>query len=265
MAKVRAWWVVVLATLMPASAQAYELKHTKDGQPVRWPSAQVSFVVDPTLEAAVPGAGMAVASAMASWSGAEGAPVLSYSVGKAPGVIAVDGVNSVLYAPKGYPPAGDALAVTLVSFSDETGEIVDTDIVINGAHAFAVLAAGAQASGPAVALDAQGSGGAMDGPFDVEHVVSHEVGHALGLADVDAEGDAAVMFAYTAPGDPSRRGPQADDRAGIQALYGTTSKAGCSLAAGAGGAGATDGGVGCLGLMIVAGAMRRLKVRRSRP
>lgn len=265
MAKGRAWWVVVLAMLMPASAQAYELKHTKDGQSVRWPSTQVSFVVDPTLEAAVPGAGMAVASAMASWSGAEGAPVLSYSVGTAPGVIAVDGVNSVVYAPEGYPPAGDALAVTLVSFSDETGEIIDTDIVINGIHGFAVLAAGAQASGPAIALDAQGSAGATDGPFDVEHVVSHELGHALGLADVDVEGDAAVMFAYTAPGDPSRRGPQADDLAGIQSLYGATSKAGCSLGAGAGGAGSTEGGAVCLGLMVAAAAMRRLKVRAGQP
>jgi hypothetical protein len=252
--------MVVAAMLVPASAQAYELKHTASGQPVRWPSAQVSFVVDPALEAAIPGASMAVAGAMASWSGAEGAPVLSYSVGTAPGVVAVDGVNTVTYAPEGYPAAGDALAVTLVSYSDETGEIIDTDIVINGVHGFAVLAAGAQASGPAVALDAQGATGAPDGPFDVEHVVAHEMGHALGLADV--EGDGAVMFAYTAPGDPSHRGPQADDLAGIGALYGTTSKAGCSLAGappGGGGAGGGLAGAACFGLLAAAGASRRLR------
>jgi hypothetical protein len=207
----------------PATASAYAIKHTASGLPVRWPQASVAFVIDPSVAAAAPGAVAAVAAAAAAWSGETGAPSLSTAPGTAPGQIAVDGVNTVIYAPNGYARAGNALAITLVSFDEKTGAILDTDIVINGAHAFSVFAAGTHApAGTLPVATESGSGGDDDErhsqKFDLQHVITHEMGHALGLGDV-GNNAGAVMFAYTMPDDASLRAPASDDLAGVTDLY----------------------------------------------
>lgn len=136
------WCACALAlTLTARDAAAFELKHTPTGQTLEWPSAQVAFVIDPSVEAAVRGGAVAVANAVAAWSGVAGAPTLVTSAGPGGAKVAVDGQNSILLMPEGNAPAGDALAVTVLSYDDATGALVDADIVMNGIHAFAVLAA----------------------------------------------------------------------------------------------------------------------------
>lgn len=198
----KAWFsLVVLAVLLSSrSAGAFQLKQAAHGQTVHWGGPTMTFVVDPSVEAAVPGGAAAVASALAAWSGVSGAPTLVVTAGPGGGKAAVDGVNTVLLAPEGFAPAGAALAVTLVTFDDETGEILDADIVVNGAYAFAVLAAGARSEG-ATPMPVEGATSivATAGTFDLFHVLAHETGHALGLGDTGD--DNAVMYAYTTPGD----------------------------------------------------------------
>jgi hypothetical protein len=187
---------------------------------VRWDSAQVPFVVDSSLDAAAPHGVEAVVDAIGAWSGAGSGPELGARVGRGATAPAADGQNTILYMPEGYPPAGDALAVTISTVDLSTGELFDTDIVINGKYAFAVLTHDAR---PAVgtqpiATEGQSLGTAPSGTFDLQHVVSHEVGHALGLADVYNDPH-AVMYAYTSAGDASRRTPSPDDLAGLDSLY----------------------------------------------
>ncbi|HEX8795711.1 MAG TPA: matrixin family metalloprotease, partial [Polyangiaceae bacterium] len=137
----------------------------------------------------------------------------------------------ILYLPDGYPPAGDALAVTISTVDVGTGELLDTDIVINGRYAFAVLAHDARPADGAQPVAMEGQAAHADGPlgpFDLQHVVAHEMGHALGLGDVQND-LGAVMFAYTSAGDASRRAPSPDDVAGLDSLYaGADWRAGCS-------------------------------------
>ncbi len=227
-------WAAVVVTacaMAPRIASAYELKQTNRGAFDHWEGGSVTFVVDPSVEQAAPGAEKTVASVLTAWSGQGGAPLLHAQKGKGGGKVANDGQNTIVYMPDGYAPAGDALAVTVSTVDDESGALLDTDIVINGPHAFAVLAASARAaSGEPISTDGAGDREASGGSFDLEHVLSHEMGHALGLADVHNDTH-AVMYAFTAAGDASNRAPSADDLQGLDSLYGGPLKrSGCGQA-----------------------------------
>jgi hypothetical protein len=239
--------------LAPAEALAFELEHTSSGQIVRWTVPSASFVVDPSVDEAVPGGGAAVADALGAWSGVGGAPALTSVPGPGGAKPAVDGQNTVLFASKRFAPAGGALAVTLRSYDQMTGAIVDADIVINGEYRFGVLAAGSKApvgTQPMSTDGASGDGGDGSRRFDLQHVVSHEVGHSLGLGDVH-DGKVAVMYAYSMPGDASFRAPAADDADGLEAAYGTSERrGGCGQSSVAGGRARRGDAWGALALLL---------------
>lgn len=62
--------------------------------------------------------------------------------------------------------------------------------------------------------------GALDSTLmDVQNIVTHEVGHGIGLADIyDCELE--TMYGYSHPGDIDKRGLYDGDIAGLQELYG---------------------------------------------
>jgi hypothetical protein len=220
-------YVTVLTLTGSSSAEAFNLKHTSSGLVVRWAVPSVAYVADPRLNEAVPGAADAVARAAQSWSGVAGAPTLSAATGAVSSMPAIDGTNSVLFL-HDFDAADGALAVTIVSLDEATGHILDTDIVVNADHAFAVLPASARASSNSPLVSTEGSShGGSSQVFDLTHVMAHEVGHSLGLADESANA-AALMYPYTRAGDASVRAPGSDDVSGIDQAY-----AGADLSSGA--------------------------------
>jgi hypothetical protein len=198
----------------------------------------VQFEIDPSIEAAIPGGAEAVAAAVAAWSGTDGAPSLSTVISSDGRLPAIDGHNTITYSPIGLLGHGNALAIALVSFDENTGDIVDVDIVVNGQHPLAVLAAGTAAASGTAPISTEGAGQDSDqvAPFDFQHVMAHEVGHALGMAD-DSVDKSDLMYAYSLPGDATVRAPTADDLAGLNTLYDGPST---GAAKGCGGASVAD-------------------------
>jgi uncharacterized protein (TIGR02266 family) len=196
-----------------------------------------------------------------------------------PGVVAYEGTtdevgyrpsaddnrNTVRYADKGHDLAGGALAVTVLTFADD-GRIVDADVILNGggSRKFGVLA-----ETDADAAAAAGAG--VDKTrYDVQNVLTHEVGHFLGLGEEQALLD-ATMFVTSARGETMKRDLSSDDELGVRSLYvpGTLAAAeeaaaagSCSLAAGA--SSAVPGSLYALAGAMVAAAWARARTRRRR-
>jgi Matrixin len=96
-----------------------------------------------------------------------------------------------------------AFALTTTANHETTGEIVDADIVFNGGL------------GPFVICPDEGC---KDDEVDIENVVTHEMGHFLGLAHSPVED--ATMECEAKTGELKLRSLEADDEAGICAIYG---------------------------------------------
>lgn len=201
---------VLAAMVVATDARAFEIKHAPSGNLVRWSRPNVSWTIDRSVQEVLGGEG-AVRTAVDAWSGQGGAPSLTVADDQATLVPGFDRVNGIFFMPEGFGPAGDALAVTILSYDERTGEILDADIILNGKYHFA----------PVEPVDPETSTLAATGApatYDVGRVVAHEMGHALGLSDEPAQ-KAALMYPYIARSSALPTAPATDDVNGLEALY----------------------------------------------
>jgi len=156
-----------------------------------------------------------------------------------------------------------AIAVTTTTFDNRTGQILDSDIELNGAgFAFTTVDAPRCTRVPAP--------GANDCvATDVQNTVTHEIGHFIGLAHTADPN--ATMYATEPQGETDKRDLSEDDVAGVCAIYpqGEAPPSFCSESesGGTGGGGGSQGGCGCssqpagdlsaLALLVAAGALLR--------
>ncbi len=202
-------------------ADAYVLKKTTNGELVRWSETKIALAVDSSVTHADANAADAVRAGADHWNQkATGAPYVNVTDSTKSLEPGYDHVNSVLFR-ESFAPAGKAIAVTVLTYDDKSGEIVDADIVISGKYEY----------NTSEQIEA--------GRYDLRHVVAHELGHSLGLGDEAALED-ALMFGYTKSGDVSRREPSEDDIEGVTAIYanqpGASASGGCNAAMGSRGA-----------------------------
>jgi len=196
------------ATLLAAASTA-NATASAGAEGVRWRSEHVAFTVDPSLDEAGPAALSAVHAATTSWQsvGAD-TPAISVHAGEASAlgfVLGGKNQSTVRLASDGEPLAKGALAITVVTYDAKSRTILDADVVLNGLYRFS-----------------DGSPGAKQGKkklFDLQAVLTHELGHAHGLGD-DHEHELAVMYEKTLPEDLGKRALSAEDEAALLGLYG---------------------------------------------
>ncbi len=211
-----AWWgtdpsvcICALATWIASSgsALAYTVKQTGSGAVVRWHRDSVTLRLDASMHAyfrelPVP---KAVAEAAEAWIGLPSVPELLISEGP-PDVLGVpsggDNSNGV-YLIKDWALAESSLAVTVATFESRTGRIVDTDILVNANHPFGVMP-----NGPDQRAEA----------FDLTGVLTHEMGHVLGLGE-SFDVRSATMWPNIARGETHQRDLDIDDVTGATHAY----------------------------------------------
>lgn len=181
-----------------------------------WQDDSVRLEVDLSVEGACPDAYEAVIAAVSAWQlSARGLPTLVVTTtdnGDVGYVRNGQNANVLRFAEGGSRLAGKALAVTIVTSDARTGRIVDADILINGRYRFELV----DDEGDDLPAQRDGSRPAPD--YDFQNVLTHEIGHFLGLPEerVDEE---ATMFATSRPGETLKRDLNATDEYAISHLY----------------------------------------------
>jgi MYXO-CTERM domain-containing protein len=215
-----------------SDAQAYAVKRTSHGDLVHWEERTVSYTIDPSIDANVTRGNEATLRSMDSWSGTVGAPDLQTipSDASSPKKPGFDQKNGVFYINGGYVPAGRALAITVLTYDNASGRILDADVIVNGSYSFEVLNAPEDlmkeretSTHPSAATDGLGHDEEterLESVYDLHHVIAHELGHSLGMNDEMGRKD-ALMYRYSAPNDATMRQPASDDIAGLAELYST--------------------------------------------
>lgn len=211
-----AWTLGLVAVLLvlPAVARAYELHTTEDGAPLHWGRDEIVFRIDPLLERKIPGAREAIEAAAESWSRVDGTPRITISEWPAEHASNNDGAAVILLMPAARFQANE-LAVTTIDWHWGSGEIHTARILIN----------------ESAALSADGD----ESSYDMQSVLTHELGHVLGLDESGVPG--ATMWPTTERGSLDMRSLEADDVAAARATYSAVSvvvPGGCSAASGSG-------------------------------
>jgi hypothetical protein len=251
-------------------------KLTATGASERWWQGDVNIVVDESLTKVWPDAQLGVSQAIDGWvkSGAK-LPRPTVDMRKsAPLLLEPDGENRIYYGPITINGHENDLGITLQYTNPETGEILESDVVINSKHPFVVVAT--EEDGNDDSQGEQGSTGKShnvrvkdcSAKFDVTSVVTHEIGHFWGLGEDLVDGN-ATMFYSTSACSVIKRVLKTDDVSAITALYSAPAPAQEPSAAGVAGhcsVGAPGRGVASSGAAAatVAFALSALLRRRRR-
>ncbi|MCB9896783.1 MAG: IPT/TIG domain-containing protein [Planctomycetes bacterium] len=207
--RARALLAVAVLLAVAGGAAASLRIFTSKGVAVRWKTSTLEFVVQADGSDDLPGDDddLAVRRAFAAWADEPAVPLLLVE-DAAPDSRArtdwpSDDLHSVIFAEDGddllFPEGSGFVAVTPLQYVVSSGKLLDADIVLNGRDVHFATAPAANA-------------------FDVRAIVTHEVGHLLGL-DHSAQGS-ATMTPYAHPGFVLPRTLSDDERAGLVSLGG---------------------------------------------
>lgn len=202
--------VAALALALPGRALAYDLERDDSGSTIRWNKTFTLYVDAHSRDLQHQEVLDAAQRAIAHWAAASAVQIevqTEGSHGKS-GYDASRGDNrsELIFVSDEWEGDDSVVATTLVTTDTTTHEILDADILVNEAeHHFAILPDDAQ---PGQGLST-----------DFEGTLTHELGHALGLAH-NADLPEATMYPSTQVGEITKRKLAADDVSGVQQLYG---------------------------------------------
>ena len=268
------------------------LKHTTKGAEVRWRLQSTTVRIDSSLSSLGSNAENAVKQAFVTWAQSEPElPRVKFEqTSKAEAQAAPDGKNTVVLAPITVKGHEHDLAITLTYSDEQTGDIVEADIVVNSEYPFKLLAMSAE-SGSDDDESSSGNGSSTTttgtqpsvssarascqatakapscegGAYDLQNVVTHEVGHFFGLGE-DMDDATSTMYYCTSRCETHKRVLTNDDTTVMNVLYApsTATDGSPASAGGCGGARIAPRGGLTASAWMVATAMLGLALRRRR-
>lgn len=218
-------------------------KQSPKGKDLHWEKPAVTVYLDASLARLGPGANEAVMQAFGQWLGSERSlPALSFDSGQTSANPAHDGKSTVSFARITTPGHEHDVALTTTYSIDQTGEIIEADVVLNALYPIGVLTAsgktgtqsGAANAGAAAKKDDDAAeAGRTGGPdaegeavdcksrYDVQNAATHEAGHFFGLGE-DMTERGSTMFYAIAKCETHKRALSSTDVGALVPLYETT-------------------------------------------
>ncbi|MGB8294081.1 MAG: M57 family metalloprotease [Polyangia bacterium] len=185
------------ASVVPRASAKTDVLRTRSGSVVHWATGEITIGFEasaPSRTVAPAGATEALLAALEAWNEIPELP-LRFRVVTAP-----EAMVRVQFCRGKWMGDLDDLGKALFTADISTGEVTSAVVEINECeHAF-------------LAPDE-----VQDGRFDLQAVITHELGHVLGLAHSDDPN--ALMFPCGGGG--GLRSPKAEDRAKIASIYGS--------------------------------------------
>ncbi len=192
--------------LAPSASHAYTQRFTVGGLPVRWSHASVPLRVDPALGRDPGEADAAARIAFAAWGGIPNVPLLSLAgeVQRAHGYASSGPNENGVYQVGMLPIGGNALAVTVSTYRQDDGILLDADILVKDSRDVRLL------DEMPARRDRR--------RYDLASLLAHESGHVLGLGE-SMDDATATMWPRIGLGETDARTISADDEAGVRAIY----------------------------------------------
>ncbi|MCU0662855.1 MAG: matrixin family metalloprotease [Myxococcota bacterium] len=229
MKQVIALLVGLLGMTMAFDAAAWAHRKTDSGQIVRWEKREVIVSLDPSLGLLgnMDDIEDMVTEKLDLWIEEADLPTDFVVVRQAcgdPGYRKNGGNFNCLLADETFGREGENVgATTMLTFKGESGSLVDSDIVFNAQQwrwsVGGEVAEPAQGHGenPSSGNDDEESGNESAPVLSFDVVLTHELGHLLGMAH--SEVDEAIMFPTTKTGAVVDVALAEDDVDGVVALY----------------------------------------------
>lgn len=191
-----------------AGAQAYGIKMTENGAMVHWPDDAVALRLDPSVENMYGSIAVrdAIDQSAQAWRGLPGVPDVMLKDGEpgTQGFESPETASNGVYVLPQWPLNPTSLAVTVATFDTSNGETVDSDILINPTFSQTLLL-----SDPAADPELQ---------YDLQSVLTHEVGHFLGLDEAFGM-QGATMYPDIQVGETHQHDLHEDDIEGVGVIY----------------------------------------------
>lgn len=185
----------------------YNIKECEGGYPIRWGVDGISLRVDEGMHHFLKerDANDTIVMGVQAWAGFPGVPEMVLVAGEPREAgFHDDGPSNGIYLVEDWPYESNKLAVTVTTFSKLTGKLLDADILVNSTGGYSSLDDDTMPQ--------------EDADYDIVAVMTHELGHVLGLGD-SVDDEMATMWGYIMPGEIHQRTLNVDDEDGITTLY----------------------------------------------
>jgi hypothetical protein len=251
-------------------------KTAKSGRELHWAKQGVTVYLDGSLSRLGSAGNEAVMHAFGQWLGSDPKlPALRFDTGATSTEPKQDGKSTVSYGLIRTPGHERDVAITITYANDQTGEIVEADVILNALYPMGVLTPKPKSSDSTSKGSGSGSGDNDSGKsrldeaedcqnrYDAQNVATHEAGHFFGLGE-DMTERSATMFLSIDQCETHKRVLASTDVGAVSTLYATSQEpepksdaAGCSF----GGASPSSRALLVSGLVFGLGLWRRRRAR----
>lgn len=190
-----------------STAEAWEIKSTNSGTPIRWADGDVAIDLDFSAELYgihSEDAEREARAAFASWGTMLGSHLaISFETGETGLGTGRDGLNVVRWGTDADDEFVDpvALGTTYLTYKTSTGQVLEADIVINGVNYEWTIVEGE-----------------CSDRYDLQNILAHETGHLLGVAH-SVDHNESTMYPSAGMCETKKRALAADDQEAITFLY----------------------------------------------